>query len=473
MTRPAITRRSIIGGAAALLALWMLTGCGGGGGTASTPTDAAGTAVPVAVDTDLASDDLVALAFLLSSPDADVVAVTVSGTGEVRCPQGLAVIRGLLALTGDDDVPVACGRPTPLAGDHAFPTEWRDAADDGWDTDLPEVAAPAVERTAVELLSEALEPGGVTLLTLGPLTNAADAFRADPGLAGRVASVVVMGGALDVAGNVPRDDGSPPTAEWNVFVDPTAADEVLASGAPVVMVGLDATNRAPISGDFLELLRVNTRTEAAKLADSLIRNNPQVYTGEAYFWDPLAAAIAVDPGLASTRPERISVVTAEGADSGRTLRDPGGRRVTVAGDPDVPAFEERIIRALAGVEPGTRLAEPPTPVADVAIRYDGTTCAYDGPATIRPGRLRFTFASDEPGWSGVVAHLDGTRSGGEVLEWIETHPGNTRVPPGIGGPVAFVAAGGEQYADAVPGEKLVACADDAGTVVPAAVIAVR
>jgi pyrimidine-specific ribonucleoside hydrolase len=473
MTRAAITRRSIICGAAALLVVGMLTACGGGDGTPSTPTDAAGRAVRVAVDTDLASDDLVALAFLLSSPDAEVVAVTVSGTGEVRCPQGLRVVRGLLALTGDDDVPVACGRPTPLAGDHAFPTEWRDAADDGWDTDLPEVAAPAVERTAVELLSEALEPGGVTLLTLGPLTNAADAFRADPGLAGRVASIMVMGGALDVAGNVPPEGAGSPTAEWNVFVDPTAVGEVLASGARVVMVGLDATNRAPISGDFLELLGVNAHTDAAKLVDSLIRNNPQVYTGEAYFWDPLAAAIAVDPGLASTRPARISVVTTEGADSGRTLRDPrGGHRAAVAADPDVPAFEEQIIRALDGVEPGTPLADPPTPVADVAIRYDGTNCAYDGPAAIRPGRLRFTFASDEPGWFGAVAHLDGTRRADEVIEWIEAHPGEPGVP-GIDQTVAFVAAGGAQYTNAAPGEELVACGDDAGAIVPATVIAVR
>lgn len=472
MRGPAITRRWIINGAAALAVSVMLAACGGGDATPTTSSGAAEGAVPVAVDTDLASDDLVALAFLLSSPAADVVAVTVSGTGEVRCPQGLAVVRGLLALTGDHDVPVACGRPAPLAGNNAFPTEWRDAADDGWGADLPEVAAPAVERTAVDVLSEALAPGGVTLLTLGPLTNAADAFRADPGLAGRVASIVMMGGALDVAGNVPRDDGRPPTAEWNVFVDPTAAGEVLASGAPVVMVGLDATNRAPVSGDFLELFRVNAHTEAAKLAHSLIRDNPQVYSGEAYFWDPLAAAIAVDPGLAPTRAERISVVTGEGAGAGRTLRDPGGHRAAVAADPDVPAFEEQIIRALDGVEPGTPLADPPTPVADVAIRFDGTTCAYDGPATIRPGRLRFTFASREPGWSGVVARLDGTLPGDEVIAWIEEHPGDTR-PPGIGRSVAFTGSGGEQYTDAEPGGAIVVCADDAGSVVPAAAIAVR
>ena len=472
MTKAAITRGSIIRGAAALLVIAMLTACGGGAGTPSTPTDAAGKAVRVAVDTDLASDDLVALAFLLSSPDADVVAVTVSGTGEVRCPQGLEVIRGLLALTGDDDVPVACGRSTPLAGDHAFPTEWRDAADEGWGAELPEVAAPAGERTAVDLLSEVLEPGGVTLLTLGPLTNAADAFRTDPGLAGMVESIVVMGGALDVAGNVPRDDGGPPTAEWNVFVDPTAAGEVLASGAPVVMVGLDATNRAPISGDFLELLGVNAHTDAAKLVELPDPQQPAGLYGRGLL---LGSAGRGARGRPRPRvdPAREDLRRHDGGRRQRThaprppRRPPGGgrrrsRRARVRGA-DHPGAGRGRTRG------PTRRA--PTPVADVAIRYDGTTCAYDGPATIRPGRLRFTFASDEPGWFGVVAHLDGTRSGGEVVDWIEAHPGGT--PPGIGGPVAFVAAGREQYTDAAPGEQLVVCVNEAEAVVLAAVIAVR
>ena len=105
--------------------------CASGGEEGTSPGRGAAR-VRVVVDTDLAADDLVALAFLLSSPGADVVAVTVSGTGEVRCPAGLAVVRGLLAATGDEKVPTACGRSSPLAGGRAFPKEWRDAADDAW-----------------------------------------------------------------------------------------------------------------------------------------------------------------------------------------------------------------------------------------------------------------------------------------------------------------------------------------------------
>lgn len=444
------------------------SGCGdgddGASGTTSGPSPGG---PPVVVDTDLASDDLVALAFLLASAEVDVVAVTVSGTGEVRCPRGVEVVRGLLAVTGDEDVPLACGRTDPLAGDHAFPDEWRDAADDAWGLELPEAADGADAGTATDLLAESLGPG-VTLLTLGPLTNAAEAFREDPGLARRVESIVVMGGALDVAGNA---DASP-RAEWNVHIDPTAAAEVLASGAPVVMVGLDATAQVPVTGDLLELLGANARTEEAALAHRLLRENPLVHTGEAYLWDPLAAAVVVDPALVTTRTEPVSIVTDEGPDSGRTVRSPGGRPVTVADDVDAGAFEELLIRTLGGVDPGDPLAAPPVPVADIAIRYDAGACRHDGPRAVPAGRLRFAFSSDEPGWSGVVAPLTGETDGDGVLTWIDAHPGDTRVP-GIGRPVAFTGSGGVGYTDVPPAGSLILCADDAGTVVPAGVLAVR
>ena len=90
----------------AVLVASLASACAGGGEgdtTEAAPAGGvAGAAAPVVVDTDLAVDDLVALAFLLSSTEADVRAVTVSGTGEVRCPQGLVVIRSLLAVTGDE-----------------------------------------------------------------------------------------------------------------------------------------------------------------------------------------------------------------------------------------------------------------------------------------------------------------------------------------------------------------------------------
>lgn len=320
-------------------------GCAGEGAAAAS-VDVDGPVRALVVDTDLASDDLVALAFLLSSPRADIRAITVSGTGEVRCPQGVGIVRGVLALTGDEDIPVACGRSAPLAGTHTFPADWRDAADDAWGLDLPDAGTADGRATATTLLAEHLRDGNTTLLALGPLTNVAQAFRAEPGLSGRVESVVVMGGAVDVPGNVFLGGDGPAAAEWNFYVDPTAAAEVVGSGAPVTLVGLDATNRMPVTEDFVETLGEGDETEASQVVVTLLAGNPMVAGGEAFFWDPLAAAVALEPGLVETEDVALSVVTDEGADSGRTIRDEDGTAVTVAMDADREAVEQLLLATL-------------------------------------------------------------------------------------------------------------------------------
>jgi inosine-uridine nucleoside N-ribohydrolase len=372
------------------------------------------------------------------------------------------VIRGLLALTGDETVPVACGRSTPLAGDHAFPDEWRDMADSGLGLDLAAPTAPDAERAAVELLSETLKPGGVTLLTLGPLTNVADAFRADPELAGRVSSLVVMGGAVDVAGNVSATGTEPSKAEWNMYVDPTAAGEVIASGAPVVLVGLDATNQVPITGDFLELLRANNHTEAASLVNELLAANPSVATGEAYFWDPLAAAVVVDRDLVTTQDATITV-TDEGSTSGQTSRSPDGRRVSVALAADAAAFEELLVRTLDGLNTDEPLVTPPAPVADAVVHYSSAGCRYEGPSSVEAGRMRFRFETSVHGWSSAVAVLTGEVSVEELTSWIEANPGTETRPPGIG-QITVIAPGGVTYVEVAPGTDVVACGSDEGRV---------
>ncbi|HQR25432.1 MAG TPA: nucleoside hydrolase [Nocardioides sp.] len=331
--------------------LLVTAGCGDDGnprgdGSTGPTSDGTGAGRPLVVDTDLASDDLVALLFLLSSSEVDVRAVTVSGTGEVRCPRGLEIAAGLLAVTGHDDVPVACGRSTPLSGDHTFPAEWRDAADAAWGVDLPVVEAPDAAPSAAQLLAETLSTGRVTLLTLGPLTNPAEAFRADPDLPDTMSSMVIMGGAVDVGGNVYTEEDSSPSAEWNLYVDPVAAEEVLASGAPVTLVGLDATNQAPITPEFVGELQGNVEAEAAAIASQLLANNPLVASGEAYFWDPLAAAVVVDPDVVTTERAPISVVTTRGSDNGRTVRDRDGHQVQVAVGADVKAVEDLLTRTL-------------------------------------------------------------------------------------------------------------------------------
>jgi inosine-uridine nucleoside N-ribohydrolase len=427
--------------------------CGEDDATPAATTDMpASIAVPVVVDTDVAMDDLVALTFLLASDDVDVRAITVSGTGEVRCPTGVGVVQGLLERTGDEGVPVACGRSTPLDGAHQFPTEWRDAADSGWGVLAPASTNESDAASAVELLVDTIEPG-VSLLTLGPLTNIADALRADAELATRVASIVIMGGALDVPGNVsPELDAA--HSEWNLYVDPTAAAEVFGAGAPLVLVPLDATDQVPITPMFLERLALNNHTPSASLVADLYQANPVVGTDSGYFWDPLAAAALLDQSLLTTERADIAVVTGDGPDIGRTIRTADGHPIDVAISADARAFEDLLLRTLDGVAPADALVEPaadpppddePSPsVGGAVVTYEGAVCSYDGPTTVEAGRIGFTFETDDSTWVAAVVQLTGESSFDDVVAWIEANPEAQEAPPGVGD-VILVPAGSTTY----------------------------
>jgi pyrimidine-specific ribonucleoside hydrolase len=305
-----------------------------------------GGAIPVVVDTDLAADDIVALTYLLSNPAVDVLAVTVSGTGEVTCPRGTQVASGLLSTLGHDNVPVACGQSAPLSGDRAFPEEWRSAADDAYGLSFP-VVEPSTELDAVELLVGTIDaaPAPVTLLTLGPLTNVAQAFAAEPGLAARLGALVMMGGAVDVAGNVRLEGASRAlAAEWNLYIDPAASDVVISSGAKITLVALDATNQVPVTSGFIDQLVANDTTDATALVTEILTASPPPY-----LWDALAAIAVADPALVPGTQRPIAVVT-EGEDAGRTIEQADGSTVLVADAPDAVTVLDHLLRTLVGVE---------------------------------------------------------------------------------------------------------------------------
>jgi Inosine-uridine preferring nucleoside hydrolase len=120
--------------AMALLSL-LLVACGSVPGTGksarATALPVASSAVstvlprPVVIDTDMAADDWMALLYLLRRPDVAVKAITVTGDGEAHCESGTRHARGIVALANRGIIPVACGRTTPLRGNHAFPAQWR------------------------------------------------------------------------------------------------------------------------------------------------------------------------------------------------------------------------------------------------------------------------------------------------------------------------------------------------------------
>ena len=316
---------------------------------APTPTqvgDPGGT--KVVVDTDMSTDDLMALAMLLGSPQVEVAAVTIVGAF-VRCPRGEQVMLGFLASLGVSGVPVACGPPGPLEGNRAFPEDWRNAADQAWGVPLAPTTETPFAGGGVELMRTAIAGGATTVVMLGPQTNLARLLRETPDVADDIELMLTMAGAVDVPGNVYINPGQPPlAAEWNLYVDPVAADEVFGSGMPIVMVGLDATNAVPVTGAYVQRLRAEGSGVAADLMAAMIERNKLADAFDSYFWDGLAVAYLLDPAVVQLEEAGIRVVTGDGPDSGRTVRDTQGATVSVAVGGDQARFEAIAIASLSG-----------------------------------------------------------------------------------------------------------------------------
>ena len=304
----------------------------------------------VLVDLDMAHEDMIALLYLLNHSQIQVEAVTVTGTGEAHCAAGVSNAQGLLALSGQKGIPVACGRETPLVGDHAFPEPWREAADAAYGVALPAVDAPT-ETTAVDVITSVVStsPVPVVLVALGPPTNLAEAIQASPQITHNIEAIYIMGGAIDVPGNVgPSGVGiDNRVAEWNIYIDPTAANIVLRSGVPVTLVALDATADVPINTEFYRRLgELHQSAEANFVYEILTANLDLIEADGLQFWDSLTAAIITDESLATFETHKLLVVEKEGSESGHTRLDDSGIAVRVATSADRQRFEALLLAVL-------------------------------------------------------------------------------------------------------------------------------
>ncbi len=318
------------------------------GGSASAPA-----ARPVILDTGLSPDSYVAVLLLLQRGDADVRAITLAGTGESHPGPGVQNARGLAALAGRPELPIAGGRPTPLIGNHRFAWLLRWMMDHRLFLRLPDNPWPLLQQNAVQLWASVIEslPEKVTLIAVGGLTNAAEAFLARPELASRVEMLYVMGGAVDVSGNL--RDIAPLTrnrfAECNMYVDPHAAAVVFESGVPITLVPLDATNPNPVTPEFVARLRADRGTPAAEFAYSLVSRFTRLAPKNRFFlWDPMTVCVALDNSLGSFEQRSLRIVEQEGPQSGRTLDHPDGRNVRVCKRIDRERFEQTVLESLSG-----------------------------------------------------------------------------------------------------------------------------
>jgi len=321
---------------------------------AAAPSVAASAAKPIVVDTDMAADDWMGLLYLLERPDVEVLAVAVSGTGEAHCKQGVANARGLLALARKPTIKVACGQETPLQGANVFPSDWRKASDAMLGIKLPANDAAAANVDASELLRQSLAGSEqkVTLVTLGPLTDVARLLEASPAVKDRIAMIYMMGGALDAQGNLGPAGHGNSTAEWNIFIDPLAALDVIKSGVPVTMIALDATRHAPVTMAFHDQLGGDRKTAAAEFVYQVLdRQKGFIKSGSWYFWDPMAAVAATDESVVTLEPRKITINVQKGKEFGRVVADESGSSVRVAVNADRNRLQKTLVNVLNGRAP--------------------------------------------------------------------------------------------------------------------------
>jgi purine nucleosidase len=320
--------------------------------------------IPLLLDVDTGIDDALAILYAIASPAPELVAIT-AVHGNAPLADTERNTRAILELAGRSDVPVALGRPTPLLRPLQTSPETHGPHGIGYAV-LPEPSVRPSAQLASELIVEAArsEPGRLTLVTLGPLTNLAIAVLAEPRLPMLLRRWVAMAGAFHVPGN------TTPVSEWNIHCDPEAARIALGAWQAAVdadaatpralLMGLDVTEQARLLPAHLDaLVARGGDTPMTAFASEALRfyfEFHERYDGfyGAFIHDPFVVAAALDPRLVDTRPAAVDVDAGGGPGDGQTIadwRNSTGRRpnvdVAISGRPSV--FLDRFLDRIGGL----------------------------------------------------------------------------------------------------------------------------
>ncbi len=290
------------------------------------------------IDTDVASDDAVALIMALRAPDVKVVAITtVAGNVEVEQATRNALYTVELCAAS---VPVFAGAEKPLQRIHQSAI-WFHGRDGLGDHGYPSPRQKPERLHAVDAIVEAIEANpGIVVVTLGPLTNLALALTRKPGIAVEVARCVVMGGAPCCEGNVT------PAGEYNIWVDPEAARIVMLSGLAIELVGWQTCRGDAVlnEADIQRVLGFNNPVARFAIeCNSRAREAYKEQTGEdgISLPDPVAMSIALDPTIGSQWSEHyVDVETQSELTRGMTVVD----RLNVAADERNQAVWAEVLR---------------------------------------------------------------------------------------------------------------------------------
>ena len=266
---------------------------------------------------DSGHDAAVALMLACGAPELEVRAVT-TVAGNVPLEKTTRNALRVLSLIGRHDVPVGVGAANPLI--RPLRTAENIHGESGLDGPvIPEATFAPDERGALRLVTDILEGSSepVTLIPTGPLTNIATLLQDHPELKSRIGRIVLMGGSMSLGNTTPA-------AEFNVFVDPEAAQIVFGSGLPITMVGLDITHQAGAGPERRERLRTAGRVGevAAELLEFFAGTYKSVFGFDAPpVHDAVAVSAVVEPEILKTRLIRVDVECESELTRGETVCD--------------------------------------------------------------------------------------------------------------------------------------------------------
>lgn len=307
----------------------------------------------IIIDCDPGHDDAMALFMAMASNEVAVVGITTSA-GNQKPEKTFQNARKLVALANKEEIPVVKGASKPLRRDLIIAEEIH--GETGLDgAELPNPTVPELEQSANEFLAETVRASEekITLIATGPLTNIAIFLLSHPELKEKIELISFMGGAC-FGGNYS------PHAEFNIFVDPEAADIVLKSGVPTAMFGLDVTLKAQLFGEDIKDIRAIDNEVSRTMADLLDFFN---LTTTIPFWakeghvegihmhDPCAVAYVIDPTLFTVYPMAVEVETSDTLALGSTVVDyddlsDGDKNTLVAFDIDLPRFKQLMMETM-------------------------------------------------------------------------------------------------------------------------------
>ena len=279
---------------------------------------------PVLIDCDPGMDDAVALLFALGCGELDVRAIT-TVSGNLTADRCSGNARRVLDLASAPHIVVARGPLKPLV--RPYPRDPFSHGDNGLaNIPFPPSQRPLDPRFAPDLIIEMADAhaGELTLVALGPLTNVALALIKDSSLPQKLRELIILGGAFGFGvGGSQRATGDNPASEWNIYVDPEAAQMVFGAGFRLTAIGLDVATHPSVELSAFhrqKLIEADTRAADFLLGviDFVERRRFKSYCG---LIDALAVAAAIDPGVFGTEDVQVAVETQSALTLGQTVVD--------------------------------------------------------------------------------------------------------------------------------------------------------